>query len=98
MKLRDIGMYAWGGITVGLAAFALYLLWQAGAHTVLVGDATKLQPFGMLGFYVVMQDNGSLVAGILGFSGLAWSHFYKGSDEPTEKKSSTNAGPTDQTG
>lgn len=38
-----------------------------------------LQPFGLLGLYVAMKESGSLVAGILGFSGLAWSHFYKGS-------------------
>ncbi|MDI6524170.1 hypothetical protein QMA71_01395 [Pseudomonas otitidis] len=69
----------WGGITVGFAAFALYVLWQAGAHIVLVEGKPELQPFGLLGLYVAMKENGSLVAGILGFSGLAWSHFYKGS-------------------
>ncbi|EQM69550.1 hypothetical protein QYE80_24625 [Pseudomonas tohonis] len=80
MTLRDIGMFVWGGITVGLAAFALYVLWQAGAHIVLENGEPKLQPFGLLGLYVALKENDSLVAGILGFSGLAWSHFYKGSD------------------
>lgn len=79
MTPRDIGMFVWGGITVGLAAFALYVLWQAGAHIVLVDGKPRLQPFELLGLYVALKENDSLVAG-LGFSGLAWSHFYKGSD------------------
>jgi hypothetical protein len=39
----------------------------------------------------VLKDNGSLLAGILGFSGLAWAHFYKSGGKTGDKDVKTRA-------
>lgn len=75
MSLVKIGVVAWGTITVVLAIAALSLVIFAGYHMDADGKVTGLGWVG--GVYMAVSENESLVAGILGFSGLAWAHFFQ---------------------
>jgi hypothetical protein len=76
-----LGVWVWGSVTVSLALLALTVV-VVGGLTLPVPEACK---FGELGpfqtdiakLFYALKENGSLVAGILGFSGLAWSNFFK---------------------
>ncbi len=75
MNRLRLGMWAWGLVTAGLAGASLALVIWAGLHT---DEAGNLAAKGWLsGMYKVISDNNSLVAGVLGFSGLAWAHFFQ---------------------
>ena len=75
------GVWAWGLVTVVLAVLALLIV-IAGGLSLPAPEACK---FGELGpfqsvlarLFYALKENGSLVAGILGFSGLAWSNFFR---------------------
>lgn len=79
--LTRIGMWAWGSVTV-LLAFASLAVVVLGGFTIEVvpgkdvGYMFQGAPTWLPGMYVALKEQGSLVAGILGFSGLAWAHFY----------------------
>ncbi len=72
MRSFDWAVWIWGTATIGLALGSLLLVFIAGF---------KLGPDGKFpsdtrfpaGMYHALKDNGPLVAGILGFSALAWS-------------------------
>lgn len=70
-----IGVVAWGTITVALALAALGLVIYAGYYMDADGRVIGLGWVG--GVYMAVSENESLVAGILGFSGLAWAHFFQ---------------------
>ena len=80
MKLIKIGTWSWGIITALLAIIFLGIVIAAGFYILPDGDHYSLKkdaPILLFGIFYALKDNGSLVAGILGFSGLAWSHFFK---------------------
>jgi uncharacterized protein YodC (DUF2158 family) len=62
----ELGVYIWGGATSILAFVCLLIVFLHGI--------SSNDPFSAL------KDTGTLVAGILGFSGLAWAHFYAASN------------------
>jgi hypothetical protein len=77
----ELGVYIWGGLTIILALFCLGIVFAGGifhvsAEAQHLKDAIPTEPCFLLRMYLVLKDNGSLVAGILGFSGLAWAHFF----------------------
>jgi len=75
MNWLRVGMLSWGVVTVVLAGVALALVIWAGFN---MGEAGQLTSFGRLvGLYKAVSEFDSLVAGILGFSGLAWAHFFQ---------------------
>jgi hypothetical protein len=82
-----IGIWIWGGITVALAAAVVVVLVWAGAHLVestkppLVSQFDHDTPRWVSGLFFAFKDNGSLLAGVLGFSGLAWAHFFNKSED-----------------
>ena len=75
------GVWAWGLVTISLALIALTIV-VVGGLSLPTPESCK---FGELGpfqttiakLFYALKENGSLVAGILGFSGLAWSNFFK---------------------
>lgn len=75
MDWSRVGMWSWGIVTAVLAGAALALVVWAGFH---MDEAGQLTSFGCLaGLYKAVSECDSLVAGILGFSGLAWAHFFQ---------------------
>jgi hypothetical protein len=74
------GVWAWGTVTVTLALAALVVVIAGGLSLEAPSTCEFLSKgdfdsnLGRL-FYA-LKENGSLVAGILGFSGLAWSNFF----------------------
>lgn len=77
-RLGHPGVLLWGFVTVGLATSCLILVVIAGFHLEPEGSNYKIVPanWALAGLYIANKENNSLVAGILGFSGLAWSHFF----------------------
>lgn len=73
MSSTRVGMWSWDIVTAALAGAALTLVIWAG----LTGQLTS---FGRLaGLYKAISECDSLVAGILGFCGLVWAHFFQDS-------------------
>lgn len=81
MKTNEVGIMAWGTITAALAFAALVVVIWAGKHLGLDGALDSETPQLIAGMYMALKQCGNVVAGILGFSGLAWSNFYKASTE-----------------
>ena len=86
MSKNRIGMLAWGTATVVLALLFLIVVIAAGCLLVEVekGKSYTISIPFLLGMYIVLKENGGLIAGILAFSGLAWSHFYKAENPDAE--------------
>ncbi len=78
------GMWIWGGATVVLALGALALVVAAGLCMDESGSPAGMGVFG--GIYKALGQNENLVAGILGFSGLAWAHFFTAAQDKPEGK------------
>lgn len=75
MNCTRVGMWSWGIVTAALAGAALTLVIWAGFN---MDETGQLTSFGRLaGLYKAISECDSLVAGILGFSGLAWAHFFQ---------------------
>lgn len=79
MNTSEFGMKAWGVATVVLAIAALGVVLLGSAYLDLEGEFLKDTPRWIAGLYTSIKQNGNVVAGILGFSGLAWSNFYRAS-------------------
>ncbi|MEE1869046.1 hypothetical protein [Pseudomonas auratipiscis] len=79
MSTNEFGMKAWGVCTVVLAIAALAVVVLGGAYIGSNGEFNSGAPQWIAGMYTALKDCGAIVAGILGFSGLAWSNFYKAS-------------------
>ncbi|MGY2184686.1 hypothetical protein [Pseudomonas sp. SDO5591_S426] len=79
MNTNEFGMKAWGVITVVLALAALAVVIAGGLHLGPDNLFVKDTPQWIAGLYLALIDCGTVVAGVLGFSGLAWSNFYKAS-------------------
>ena len=75
-NLIGFGVWAWGLMTAVLAAGALALVVAAGCYLGIQDRFAPDCPKWLAGIYFALKENGTLVAGILGFSGLAWSHFF----------------------
>lgn len=84
MTLYQLGTYVWGTITCVLALGSISLVVLAGVNMVPDGTGYKFSadaPHWLPGIYTAVKDNGSLMAGILAFSGLAWAGFFKAQKE-----------------
>lgn len=77
MNTNEIGMKVWGVCTVVLAIAALAVVVLGGAYIESNGEFNSGAPQWIAGMYTAIKDCETIVAGILGFSGLAWSNFYK---------------------
>lgn len=73
----NFGMKAWGVITALLAGCALVLIVYVGIRMGLQGGTEVVTSLGVIGgIYRAVTDNNTLLAGVIGFSGLAWVHFF----------------------
>lgn len=83
-RLAQIGAWVWGIATVVLAVGFLSIVLVAAFHIERVqgpsGDLfvfSRRAPSYLAGLFYAVKENGSLIAGILGFSGVAWAQFYR---------------------
>jgi hypothetical protein len=76
MDLDRIGAWIWGTGTAVMAISALAVVIIGGLYLGPDGRPGPDTPWKIAGLYTVLKDCGTLVAGILGFSGLAWSNFF----------------------
>lgn len=79
MNSNEFGMKAWGVVTVVLAIAAFSVVVLGGAYLGLDGKFVPETPRWIAGLYSAIKQCGNIVAGVLGFSGLAWSNFYRAS-------------------
>jgi hypothetical protein len=76
------GVWVWGTVTVGLALASLIVVvvgalsLPPAAETCKFLDEPSMESYLGRLFYA-LKENNSLIAGILAFTGLAWSSFYK---------------------
>ena len=78
MKAIKVGVWVWGGLTVFLALASLFVVVAAGLHLNVRAEFSASVPSRLPGLYLALKENGSMVAGLLGFSGLAWVLFVRG--------------------
>jgi|HubBroStandDraft_6_1064221.scaffolds.fasta_scaffold2310052_1 hypothetical protein len=76
MTWTQIGVFLWGTVTIALSVFCVSIITFAAFYINGDGKLVGAPPF-VTGAYFVLKDNGSLVAGILGFSALAWAYFFQ---------------------
>ena len=75
-------MYVWGGVTIAIACLLLGFVLVAGL-VYIKPSPTSLYTFDnqtpdwFVGLFFALKEAASVIAGIVGFSGLAWSNFYK---------------------
>lgn len=91
-----IGIWIWGTMTVLLALSALIVVVWAGLWIdIKPGGDPKLYTFklgtpeALGGIFFALKENGSLVAGILGFSDLAWAQFFQAEKKAKHKMAAT---------
>lgn len=76
--LVRLGIWAWGSVTLILAAAALMFLVAASFYIEAPdGKAFTGGPAWMPAVYLVLKDHNQLIAAILAVSGLAWSYFFQ---------------------
>jgi hypothetical protein len=76
MNQISVGVWIWGAATTILAAASLAFVVASAFYVMPGGRFRPNAPSFMPRMYTALKDNGSLVAGILGFSVLAWAHFF----------------------
>ena len=72
MKPISVGVWVWGGVTVFLAVLSLFIVFSAGLYLNVRAEFAATVPARLPGLYLALKENGTLVAGLLGLSGLAW--------------------------
>jgi len=77
MSVRELGVNVWGGISVVGALFCLTIVFWSSFYIGVNGQFGDKSPRLLVGFYTALKENGTVVAGILGFSGLAWATFFQ---------------------
>jgi hypothetical protein len=70
------GMWWWGIIACSLAVPSLVLILASSAFLNIEGHFRSGVPPLLAGLDFALKDHGSLAAGMLGFSGLAWAYFF----------------------
>jgi hypothetical protein len=74
--LIKIGIWTWGGVTVALALFVVTTLALAARYLGTDGKFISGAPPYVAGLYIALKDCGTVVGAVVGFSGLAWAHFF----------------------
>lgn len=72
MRPISVGVWVWGAVTVFLAVVSLFVVFCAGLYLNVRAEFAVTVPARLPGLYLALKENGTLVAGLLGISGLAW--------------------------
>jgi len=81
------GVWIWGCITILLAILAVSFLLYAGTFIDRNGNFLPETPQPVAGIFYALKACGSLVGGVLGFSALAWAHFFQAARNTVESDS-----------
>lgn len=74
------GVWIWGAVTIVFSSACLGIIIASGLHVGIDGKFLHDTPQWVAGMYFVLKEAGALVGGLLGFSALAWSHFFNKQD------------------
>lgn len=97
-KRATIAIWAWGGVTALLSIGIGGVIIAAGFHMDLHGHFIAETPQKIAGLYFALKDQGTLIGAIVGFSALAWAHFFRAAVEAnSDKKKTTNRNLLDPT-
>jgi len=72
MRPLSVGVWVWGGVTVFLAVVSLLIVFSAGLYLNVRAEFAATVPARLPGLYLALKENGTLVAVLLGITGLAW--------------------------
>lgn len=78
MTTSRIGVWLWAAITIFFALASLFVVISAGLYLNVRAEFSVAVPPRLPGLYLALKENGTLVAGLLGFSGLAWVLYVRG--------------------
>jgi hypothetical protein len=78
MNTNKVGVWLWAAITIFLALASLLIVISAGLYLNVRAEFSVAVPPRLPGLYLALKENGVLVAGLLGFSGLAWALYVRG--------------------
>lgn len=73
MKLEQIVSMVWIAATVAVAIVSLGIVFLTGLYLNAGAQFSANVPSSLPGLYLALKENGTLVAGITGFSALAWA-------------------------
>jgi hypothetical protein len=71
------GIWVWGAITVALALAVVRLVIAAGCHMDKDGGFRAGTPELLAGMFQALKASGTAIGAVVGFSGLAWAHFFQ---------------------
>lgn len=74
---KTVGVWLWGGITVALAIGILAVIITSIPYLNHEGKFVPTAPASVYQPYFALKDQGGLIGGIVGFSGLAWTIFFQ---------------------
>jgi hypothetical protein len=81
-----IGIWVWGAITVALALAVVGLVIAAGFYMNNHGGFRADTPPLLGGMFQALKASRTAIGAVVGFSGLAWAHFFQaGNPTPTDK-------------
>jgi hypothetical protein len=72
-----VGIWVWGAITVAIALAVVGLVVGAGCYMDKDGNFQPGTPVLLAGMFQALKAGGTLVGAVVGFSGLAWAHFFR---------------------
>ncbi|MDP9172664.1 MAG: hypothetical protein M3O30_02205 [Planctomycetota bacterium] len=73
---RDWGVMVWGTVTAVVSIVLSAFVIIAGCYLDQKGQFTDGTPHLIAGWYFALKDQATLIGAMVGFSALAWAHFY----------------------
>jgi hypothetical protein len=83
-----VGIWVWGTITVVLALLVVGLVIAAGFYMNKAGEFGPDAPPLLSGMFRALKASGTAIGAVVGFSGLAWSHFFQAGSHTTRSDES----------
>ena len=77
LRMIRVGIWVWGAITVALALVVVGLIVWAGFYMDQKGDFQLETPRLVAGMFQALKAAGTPIGAVVGFSGLAWAHFFR---------------------
>jgi hypothetical protein len=75
-RTTNIGIWVWGGLTAVASVTLFAVIVTGGAYLDAEGKFLPGTPRFVAGMYHALKDQGTLIGALVGFSALAWAHFY----------------------
>jgi hypothetical protein len=72
-----VGIWVWGTVTVVLALAVVGLVIMSGFYMGKDGNFQQDVPSLLAGMFQALKASGTVIGAVVGFSGLAWAHFFQ---------------------